>query len=187
MRILMALPLAAITLFSAAPAFARDERPVACIYTRTMMVKRPDMIALVRSNFTPTDKGGKLAMSTVGESVNACRVKYGWSDKKQLTAGNFLRARVLREDAVYRGSKFGLTDAMLDGLVGSLDAGTKAAFLGGQPTAAMTNAVYAYLKTAGLKNDSLSAEDSNTLGAVISDGVAGTLLQQQAEAAYAAA
>jgi len=186
MRIMMGLPLAAITLLSAAPAFARDDRPVACIFTKTMMVKRPDMVALVRSNFAPTDKGGKLAMSVVGESVNACRVKYGWSDKKQLAALNFLRAHVLREDAVYRGTKFGLTDEMLDGLVGSLDAGTKAAFLGGQPTAAMTSTVFAYLNTAGLKSDSLSAEDSSTLNSVISDGIAGTLVQQQAEAAYAA-
>src|SRR3569833_2569819 len=104
MRIMMGLTLAAITLLSAAPAFARDDRPVACIFTKTMMVKRPDMVALVRSNFAPTDKGGKLAMSVVGESVNACRVKYSWSDKKQLAALNFLRAHVRRGGAVGRGA-----------------------------------------------------------------------------------
>lgn len=186
MRTMMALPLAAIALLSAAPAFARDERPVACIYTRTMAVKRPDIVALVRSNFAPTDKAGKLAMAMVGESVNACRVKYGWSDKKQLIALNYLRARVVREDAVYRAGKFGLTDAMLDTVVASFDAPTRAAFLGGQPTAAMSGMVFAGLKAAGLKSDSLSGEDNNLLNAAVSDGIAGTLMAQQAEATFAA-
>lgn len=185
MRIITALPLAAAILF-ASPAFARDNRPVACIYNKAGHVKRPDLLALVRSGFRPVSGDEKTAMMTLGEGVTACRSQYGWSEKKQGIALRYLSARVLHEDAVYQGKKFGLTEEMLTGLVGTLDANGRAAYVAGRPTAELSTAAFAYLKGAGLVIESLPAEDSAALNHAIAEGVTGIVAEQAAEAEYAA-
>ncbi|MDB5673767.1 MAG: hypothetical protein JWM65_749 [Sphingomonas bacterium] len=185
MRIITALPLAAAILF-ASPALARDNRPVACIYSKSMRVKRPDLLALVRSGFRPVSGDEKNAMTILGDSVTVCRAQYGWAEKKQGIALRYLSATVLREDAVYQGKKFGLTDEMLAGLVGTLDAAGRAAYLAGQPGAALSTAAFAYLKNAGLVIDSLAPEDSATVNHAIAEGVTGIIAQQDAEKEYAA-
>ena len=185
MRIITALPLAAAILLGS-PAFAKDNRPVACIYNKAGRVSRLDLVALVRSGIKPTNGVEKTAMMTLGDGVTACRGQYGWSEKKQGIALRYLSARVLHEDAVYQGKKFGLTDEMLTGLVGKLDASGRAAYLAGQPTAELSTAAFAYLKGAGLVIDSLSAEDSAVLNHAIAEGVTGIVAEQDAAAAYAA-
>jgi hypothetical protein len=185
MRIITALPLAAAILL-ASPALARDSRPVACIYAKAMRVKRPDLLALVRSGFRPVSGAEKDAMMTLGEGVTACRGQYGWSEKKQGIALRYLSATVLREDAVYQGKKFGLTDEMLTGLVGTLDAAGRTAYLAGQPGAVLSAAAFAYLKNAGLVTDALTPDDSAVLNHAIAEGVTGIVAQQDAEKEYAA-
>jgi hypothetical protein len=185
MRIITALPLAAAILF-ASPALARDNRPVACIYAKSHNVKRPDLVALVRSGFRPVSGAEKDAMMILGAGVTACRGQYGWSEKKQGIALRYLSATVLREDAVYQGKKFGLTEEMLAGLVGTLDAPGRAAYLAGQPGATLSAAAFTFLKGAGLVTESLSAEDSATLNHAIAEGVTGIIAQQDAEKEYAA-
>ena len=185
MRITMALPLAAAILLGS-PAFAKDNRPVACIYNKAARVARPDLLALVRSGFKPTNGAEKTAMMTLGDGVTSCRGQYGWAEKKQGIALRYMSARVLHEDAVYQGKKFGLTAEMLTSLVGKLDAAGRAAYLAGQPTAALSAAAFAHLKGAGLVTDSLSAEDSATLNHAISEGITGIVAEQDAEASYAA-
>jgi len=185
MRIITALPLAAAILF-ASPAFAKDNRPVACIYSKSMRIKRPDLLALVRSGFRPVSGDEKNAMTVLGDSVTVCRAQYGWSEKKQGIALRYLSATVLREDAAYQGKKFGLTDEMLTGLVATLDASGRAAYLAGQPGAALSTAAFTYLKNAGLVTDSLGPDDSATLNHAIAEGVTGIIAQQDAEKEYAA-
>jgi hypothetical protein len=184
MRIIMALPVAAAILF-ASPAFARDERPVACIYAKTHRIKRADLVALVRSGFKPANGDEKTAMGMLGDAVASCRGQYGWAEKKQGIALRYLNASMLRENAVYEGKKFGLTEEMLTGLVGSLDAAGRAAYLAGRPTAELSTSAFAYLKGHGLAIDTLAAEDSATLNRAIAEGVTGILVQEDAEAAYA--
>lgn len=185
MRIVMALPMAAAMLM-ASPAVARDDRPVVCIYTKSHQIKRPDIVALVRSGFNPTTGSEKNAMMSLADSVRACRAQYGWADKRQGVALRYLSARVLREDAVYRGRKFGLGDEMLGGLVGTLDPAGRAAYVAGRPTPELNQAAIAYLKGAGVATDSLTAEEMTELGAIVGEGVTGIVAQQEAEAAYAA-
>lgn len=184
MRILTMLPVAAAVLFST-PAFARDERPVACIYVKSMGAKRPDMLALAQSGYRPTSGAEKTAMMIVGDAVRDCRTRYGWSATKQGIALRFLSAHVLHDDAVFQGKKYGLTEDMLAGMVAKLDANGRAAWLAGQPTAELSTAAFAYFKGAGLKTDSLSAEDSAALNHAIAEGLTGLVAQQEAEKAYA--
>jgi hypothetical protein len=184
MRILIALPLAA-TMLVASPAFARDERPVACIYAKSHQIKRPDLVALVRSGFNPTTGNEKNAMLSLADAVRSCRAQYGWADKRQGVALHYLSGRVLREDAVYRGKKFGLTDEILTGFVGTLDPAGRAAYVAGRPTPELNRAAVAYLNGAGVATDSLTAEDMTALGSIVGEGVTGIVVQQDAEAGFA--
>jgi hypothetical protein len=185
MRLVIALPLAA-AIFVAAPAFARDDRPVACIYAKSHRIARPDIVALVRSGFNPTSGAEKTAMMTLADAVRACRAQFGWADKRQGVALRYMSGRVLHEDAVYRGQKSGLTDEILGSIVGALDPAGRAAYVAGRPTPELNRAAMAALKGAGVAVDSLTAEDLTALGSIIGEGVTGMVVQQDAEAGFAA-
>jgi len=167
-------------------AMARDDRPVACVYVKASRIKRNQLVALVRSGFTPAGSEEKEAMMSLGDAVAACRVQNGWSEKRQGIAVRYMSARVLREDASFHGKKFGLTDEMLVGLVATLDAAGRAAYVAGQPTPELNRAAVAYLKGAGMGVDALPLEDMTRLGELVGQGVTGIIVQQEAEANYAA-
>lgn len=185
MRSLIALSLAAV-IFAATPAFARDDRPVACIYAKSHRIPRPELVALVRSGFNPSSGPEKTAMMTLADSVRACRAQFGWADKRQGVALRYLSGRVLHEDAVYRGQTSGLTEEILGGIVAALDPAGRAAYVAGHPTPELNRAAMAALKGAGLAVDSMAAEDLTALGSIIGEGVTGIVVQQDAEASFAA-
>ena len=180
---MIALPLAA-TLLAAAPACAKDERPVTCVYFNITRVPRNQLVALVRSGFAATSPEEKKAMTSVGDAVAVCRMSNGWADKRQAQAVRYMSARVLREDAVYQGKKFGLTDEMLTGLVATLDAAGRAAYVAGRPTPELNRAAIGYLKTAGMLIDSLTPEDMSRLGQALAEGVTGIIVEQDVEANF---
>ena len=175
----------ALALLAAAPAAAKNDRPVECVFKNTLRVQRAVMASLVKNGFDAKTSDEKMAHGMIGTAIAACVAQYGWGDKRQAIAVRFMSGRVLREDAAYHGRPVGLTAEMIAGYVAGLDAAARAAYTSGQATSAHNQAAFAYLKAQGMAVDAMAPDDIRRIGELMNEGVAGTIMEQDADAAYA--
>lgn len=173
--------------FAPVPAMASnvDLPPVGCIVTHTDRLPNADLVDLVNAHFQPTSKGGKVAMTVVSKVVQNCRRAYGWGKPRENAAVQFFSMRVLREDAIERGRRFGLNEEIVARYVDGLTPDGRAIYAKGGVTPELNRAAFAHLQSAGVKIDGLAAADVQALGQALNMAVYSSIGEHDAEKAYA--
>jgi hypothetical protein len=185
MHVLLKAALAAVAATGGSAVAAKENLPPhACIVQRTDRIARVELLDLVKGGFAPTTNAGKTTMTVVGEVIASCRSRHGWSKARQDLAIRYFSARLLHDDAIEKGSKFALTDAILLGYVASRDAATRDSYAKGQVTPEMNRAAFAYLQTAGIVLEGRPVEDVQAVGQALNSGVYAIIVEQDAVKAY---
>lgn len=162
-----------------------DLPPVGCIVTHTDRLPNADLVDLVGAHFQPTSKGGKVAMTVVSKVVQNCRRTYGWGKPRENAAVQFFSMRVLREDAIERGRRFGLTDGIVTRYVEGLTPEGRAIYAKGGVTPELNRAAFAYLQNVGVKIEGLTPADVQALGQAFNMAIYSEIGEHDAEKAYA--
>lgn len=184
----IAIPLALVAAVAgAAQADAAYENlpPVGCILSRTERLPRADLVDLVKSGFAPTSKGGKASMMTVGQVVQGCRRSYGWAKPREDAAMQYFAMRVLHDDAVEQGKRFGLTEPTLTGYVTALTPEAAVSYATGKVTPELNRAAFAHLEKSGVPVATMKPEEIQALGQAFNMAIYTRLGQVNAEKAYA--
>ena len=168
------------------PATAAYENlpPVGCIVTRTERQPRAELIELVKARYEPTTKTGKTTMTMIGQVVQGCRRSNGWSKPREDAAVQYFSMRVLHDDAIEQGRRFGLTEPISAGYIASLTPDGQASYAAGKVTPELNRAAFAHLEKSGLAIATLKAEEIQVLGQAFNMAIFTGLGQVNAERAY---
>ncbi|MES2443481.1 MAG: hypothetical protein V4574_11685 [Pseudomonadota bacterium] len=183
---LAAMPVLAATPAPAAPVIAAGP-PIECIYNVLHKNDWPTLVKVVRQGITGVTNGEKMQVELIGSATERCRKQYGWGKKRQDIAVRYFAGRVLSGDAVFNLKKYAIDHAQLEALVARLDAPTKQAYVAGQVSNEQSAATFAALDALGLGLDKVPAEERQAFAQKLAQGVLGTIVAQEAEAAFAAA
>jgi hypothetical protein len=186
-RLALVLAPAMLAVSGIAPATAQDAEynsPIACIYKTHRKSDFPMLVKVVRQGLVGQTAAEKAEVDRIGSATHSCRSKYGWGKKKEEAALRWFAGHVLSENATYELKKYGLDREKLKAVVARLDAPTRAAYVSGRVSDTQSQATLDALKAEGIDFGAIPAEERGMFAQKLSQGILGSVLQLEAEAAF---
>ncbi|MBO9712138.1 hypothetical protein [Sphingomonas sp.] len=179
MSLMLALALAATPM----PAMASV--PVACVYDSFRKTDWATMVKVARNGLNGTTADEKDMVSRIGETAQMCRVRYGWSTERMNVAIGYFVGRVLSSNCTHDLRDRGVDFDKLKTMLGALSKEEREQLIGGAQ-AQMAPLYSKALAAGGIDPASIPEADRAAFDEKLKQGLLGLIIEQDAEARFAA-
>jgi hypothetical protein len=165
---------------------SRNDGPVSCIGGAIpRSVDRDVLATVVLKGFQAENSDEQRVMTAIGNAVTRCRGRYGWGDARQAAATAYFRGSTMRSNAAYRLRDYGVHWWQFDTALATVAEEDRQKLMssGSMSGATMTAAARA-LESEGAAFGTPTPEQLGVIGPAIAQGLAGTIIVDQAKAEY---